>query len=220
MSISNDTAKSLAIALTSNDKADSVSDHANKATSSWDQSSHVIVDSIIATSTSTTVDFGSLRVGDLVITIPAVDSTMQFEMVTVDKTKPSPAQSGDLYLVLRHATLSPDTSSNDPLVSSVHDDAKSLVESGFLSFYGQTATEIYGSNPFASIEDLAALCQSLGSTAGSSEDIIYCFVTGVGLGTGLSQEAMINSIDGLIEYGATVNDMPPGFTSGGVCSGG
>jgi len=56
---------------------------------------------IVATSVSTTVDFAELKVGDLIVAIPAVAGDSMFEVCVTAKTKPSAAVVGDLYLVLR-----------------------------------------------------------------------------------------------------------------------
>jgi len=62
--------------------------------------SHV-QDAIVATSVSTTTDFGGLLVGDLLVQIPAAAGTTVFETVVTAGTKPSAAVVGDLYIVLR-----------------------------------------------------------------------------------------------------------------------
>jgi hypothetical protein len=67
---------------------------------------------IIATSTSTTTDFGALAVGDLLVHIPAVAGNADFETVAAAGTKPSAAVVGDLYVALRAVNLD----ANNPLV--------------------------------------------------------------------------------------------------------
>lgn len=56
---------------------------------------------IVATSTSTTTDFGALQVGDLVIAIPASAGNTIFYTVVTAGTLPAAAVIGSLYLVIR-----------------------------------------------------------------------------------------------------------------------
>jgi hypothetical protein len=58
---------------------------------------------IVATSVSTTVNFGGLAVGDLLVHIPHTAGNAAFEVVAAANTKPSAAVVGDLYLVIRLA---------------------------------------------------------------------------------------------------------------------
>lgn len=60
-----------------------------------------LVKAIVATSTSTTTNFGILKIGDKVIQIPATAGNAQFLPITVNKTLPEAAVVGDLYVVLR-----------------------------------------------------------------------------------------------------------------------
>jgi hypothetical protein len=60
----------------------------------------VLVRKIVATSTSTTTDFGGLVVGQTVINIPAVAGNAKFGVVATADTLPFAAVVGDLYLVL------------------------------------------------------------------------------------------------------------------------
>jgi len=99
--LSSDSAKSLAHALTSPSRANEAADALNKADALWSQSAKLMAAAIVATATSTTTDFGALRVGDLLISIPAVAGNAIFETVAVIGTKPSAAVIGDLYLALR-----------------------------------------------------------------------------------------------------------------------
>ncbi len=62
---------------------------------------HTVAGAIIATNVSTTIDFGSLKVGDIVLSTPAAAGNSEFEIVVTNGTKPSAAVVGDLYSVLR-----------------------------------------------------------------------------------------------------------------------
>ena len=57
-------------------------------------------DIIVATSTSTTTDFGSLKVGDKVMYLPAALGEARFFTVATAGTLPAAAVSGALYVVL------------------------------------------------------------------------------------------------------------------------
>jgi hypothetical protein len=64
--------------------------------------SHAVVMAALATSTSTTVDFGALKAGDWVIRIKAgATGGALFDVCVVDGTAPSAAVVGDLYIGLR-----------------------------------------------------------------------------------------------------------------------
>jgi hypothetical protein len=64
-----------------------------------------IAKTIVATSTSTTTDFGALAVGDQVVMIPAVAGNSIFYTVVTAGTLPAAAVVGNLYIVLRAVTL-------------------------------------------------------------------------------------------------------------------
>lgn len=68
------------------------------------KTSHGVVGAIVATATSTTTDFASLKVGDIVATIPAAAGNSKFGAVATAGTAPFAAVIGDLYLVLRPVT--------------------------------------------------------------------------------------------------------------------
>jgi len=57
-------------------------------------------DLIIATGVSTTVDFGSLKVGDIVLDVKPALGEAKFMVVTTAGTLPAAAVSGNLYVVL------------------------------------------------------------------------------------------------------------------------
>ena len=57
-------------------------------------------DLIIATATSTTTDFGSLKVGDIVVQIEDAAATAHYMVVATAGTLPEAAVVDDLYIVL------------------------------------------------------------------------------------------------------------------------
>jgi hypothetical protein len=65
------------------------------------QTARTIAVAIVATSTSTTTDFHSLKVGDKVVHIGATAGNANFLVVATAGTLPAAAVVGDLYLVLR-----------------------------------------------------------------------------------------------------------------------
>jgi len=67
---------------------------------------------IVATNVSTTIDFGLLQVGDIVLHVPASPGSAQFASVAVAGTAPFAAVVGDMYVALRQVNLD----SNNPLI--------------------------------------------------------------------------------------------------------
>ena len=67
---------------------------------------------IVATSVSTTVNFGGLQVGDYLIHVPSSPGNVQAGIVAVAGTAPFAAVIGDLYIDLTPVNLD----SNNPLV--------------------------------------------------------------------------------------------------------
>lgn len=63
--------------------------------------SHQIMGAIVATNVSQTVDFGAVRVGDLVAMIPAVAGNADFITIATNGDLGQAAVVGNLYLVLR-----------------------------------------------------------------------------------------------------------------------
>jgi len=64
--------------------------------------SHTIVMAALATSTSTTVDFGALKIGDWLVRIKAgATGGALFDVVVADGTAPAAAVVGDLYIGIR-----------------------------------------------------------------------------------------------------------------------
>ena len=74
--------------------------------------SYSISGAIVATSTSTTTNFGSLLVGDTIVHVPASPGNVQSGLVAVAGTLPFAAVVGDLYMVLRVINLD----ANNPLI--------------------------------------------------------------------------------------------------------
>ena len=67
---------------------------------------------IVASSTSTTVNFGLLLIGDILIHVPASPGSAQFAAVVVAGTAPFAAVIGDMYAVLRVVNLD----ANNPII--------------------------------------------------------------------------------------------------------
>lgn len=64
--------------------------------------SHTVVMAKLATSTSTTTDFGALKVGDWLIRVKAgATGGALFDVCVADGTAPAAAVVGDLYVALR-----------------------------------------------------------------------------------------------------------------------
>lgn len=101
MALSADANKRLLIALTSKDAGNEVANALNIAIAGGAQDLFCVPAVIVATSTSTTTDFGALAVGDKVIHIPAVAGGAVFVTVATAGTLPIAAVVGDLYVVFR-----------------------------------------------------------------------------------------------------------------------
>lgn len=71
------------------------------AAGTWTYSDGALV--IVATSTSTTTDFGDLKVGDTIIVVPATPGNATFGVCATAGTLPFAAVIGDLYFVVRKA---------------------------------------------------------------------------------------------------------------------
>lgn len=80
-----------------------VADNVNQQLSGWWQPAM-----IIATSTSQTVDFGALAIGDIVAHIPAVAGSSSFRSITTAGSYGAAAVVGDLYIVHRLGNLDAD----------------------------------------------------------------------------------------------------------------
>lgn len=102
MPLSANAIRRLAISTTSADVGNELTDALNKADHlGTNIDSHRLVSIIIATSTSTTTDFGALAVGDRVLVLPAVAGNAQSLLVATLGTLPQAAVVGTTYLVLR-----------------------------------------------------------------------------------------------------------------------
>jgi hypothetical protein len=104
MSLSNNALKAIAstgVASAYQELAQAI----NNGSATAAQSGATVAALIIATSTSTTTDFGALAVGDKVVHIAAVAGNAIFWTVATAGTLPAAAVVGDLYIVLRPLTL-------------------------------------------------------------------------------------------------------------------
>jgi hypothetical protein len=101
MALSDNLVKRILHAVTDQDLGRELVDAVNKGAAQAAQDLYVIPTIIVATSTSTTTDFGALKVGDRVVKIPAVAGNSIFYTVATAGTLPAAAVVGDLYVVLR-----------------------------------------------------------------------------------------------------------------------
>lgn len=101
MAISDSSVKSLAVGLANTSAALEIAKAINNGDANATQSPFVIANLIVATSVSTTTNFGSLKKNDLVLILAATDDTAQFVKVSTDATLPQAAVVGSLYVVLR-----------------------------------------------------------------------------------------------------------------------
>lgn len=74
--------------------------------------SHYAAAMIIATNVSQTIDFGALKIGDIVLHIPAVAGNSNFRSIAVVGTLGAAAVVGDLYMVMRAQNLDVDQGSS------------------------------------------------------------------------------------------------------------
>jgi len=101
MSLSSDTVARLMTALTSESAGNEVATVLNTSSSAASQRGLTIAAAITAAHTSSTTDFGALKVGDTVIHLQATPGNPDFSVVVTAGTLPSSAVVGDLYIVLR-----------------------------------------------------------------------------------------------------------------------
>lgn len=101
MALSADAVKRVAVAVAGKPAANEVVDALNSGISAAQQDLFCLPLLIIGTSTSATVDFGSLVVGDRVIMIPTVAGNAAFFTVVTAGTLPASGVVGNLFLVLR-----------------------------------------------------------------------------------------------------------------------
>lgn len=101
MALSNSTARALLQAVASQPAGNEIATLLNNIDAIDGQSNFTLANVIVATNVSTTIDFGSLVVGDKVVMIPAVAGNSIFYTVAVAGTLPAAAIVGNLYLVMR-----------------------------------------------------------------------------------------------------------------------
>lgn len=102
MALSSDTVRRLAIALTSKDAANEIADAINQAQANTLAGGWDIATNIIATNVSQTTDFASLKVGDIVLMIPATaGSADSIGPIVTAGNLGQAAVVGNTYLVLR-----------------------------------------------------------------------------------------------------------------------
>lgn len=109
MSLSSNTIKRLMEALTLKTAGQEVANAINANTTLSAQSSWSIPAAIVATSVSQTTNFAALKVGDLVVLIPATAGSAVFYTVATAGTLPVAAVVGDLYIALRAVPTTPAT---------------------------------------------------------------------------------------------------------------
>lgn len=104
MSLSSSSVRALITALANQSLGNEVATDLNTAEALATATSHKIVGAIVATSTSTTTDFGVLAVGDLVVAIPVAAGNAIYYTVATAGTLPAAAVEDTLYVVLRAFT--------------------------------------------------------------------------------------------------------------------
>lgn len=106
MALSADAVKRLMVGLASADAGNEVATAIDKGVAHAAQSPICIAAAITATNVSQTIDFGSLKVGDIVVMIPAVAGNSDFiGPIAVAGNLGQAAVVGNLYLVLRALVL-------------------------------------------------------------------------------------------------------------------
>ncbi len=100
-SLSADTIGRLMIALTRQSAGAELAQDVQQGSLLADQTGWSCPAAIVATSVSATTNFGALKVGDLVLHIPAVAGSAIFYTVATAGTLPAAAVVGDLYVALR-----------------------------------------------------------------------------------------------------------------------
>jgi hypothetical protein len=99
--LSKDSVKRLMEALTSQPDGAEVVDAINQGAAAAAANAVAQPAAIVAAHTSQTTDFAALKVGDLVVHVPATAGNAQFLTVATAGTLPVAAVVGDLYIVLR-----------------------------------------------------------------------------------------------------------------------
>ena len=85
---------------------------------------------VVATSTSTTTNFGALAVGDILVHIPATAGNSSFGTVVTAGTAPATAVVGDLYVAIRAVNLD----ANNPIIPAGGDLTARTTGNGGLEF--------------------------------------------------------------------------------------
>lgn len=101
MALSAEAVKRLMIATGDADLGNEIASAIDTSSAHGDAAGAHIAAFIIATSISTTTDFGALAVADKVVHIPAVAGNSIFWTVATKGTLPAAAVIGDLYVVIR-----------------------------------------------------------------------------------------------------------------------
>lgn len=104
MPLSSNLSNRLAVGLADQSAGDELTSTVNANTAALAATSHGIAALITATATSTTTDFGALKVGDKVLVFPASAGNTKFLTVATAGTLPEAAVVGTLYVVLRMRT--------------------------------------------------------------------------------------------------------------------
>lgn len=104
MALQADTKYRMFIALTKKEASDDLVAAVEAGQAAVAQTASTVAAAIVATATSTTTDFAALKVGDLVLQIPATAGNAQKLVVATAGTLPEAAVVGDLYVVLRAFT--------------------------------------------------------------------------------------------------------------------
>lgn len=100
------TVKNLMSAVLGQTAGNDVATKLNQADALATGATHIIAGAIVATNVSQTIDFASLKVGDLVAMIPAVAGNADFITISVAGDLGQAAVVGNLYIVLRSVVTS------------------------------------------------------------------------------------------------------------------
>lgn len=99
--LSSDAVKKLQVAVADQAVGNAIASNANDGDALASATAWTVAALIVATATSTTTDFGALKVGDKVVIAPSVAGNAQFVTVATAGTLPQAAVVGSLYVVLR-----------------------------------------------------------------------------------------------------------------------
>ena len=101
MALSTSLVNRILLAFTSKDLGNEAVNAINKGAAVADQTGWCAARLIVATNVSQTVDFGSLKLGDKILHIPATAGNADFQVCATLGTLPVAAVVGDLYVVMR-----------------------------------------------------------------------------------------------------------------------